>query len=257
MHIPNSDKPVSFYSLDVILAVWYRTNSKVAIHFRKWASNIIKKYLTDWYTINPSRIQHNYHQFLTAVEHIKALNHDNILNSDEIVDLITVFSQTWFSIDAFDKGTREPYPQSQQIVNLQASQLYTDILHLKEQLIIRNEASQLFAQEKYPWALEGIFGNVFQSAFGQDVYPSIESKAAHLLYFVIKNHPFDDGNKRSGAFAFVRLLQKAGYNYHQSITPQALTALALLIATSDPKDKSRIIDLVILLLSQSNQNSLA
>jgi prophage maintenance system killer protein len=98
---------------------------------------------------------------------------------------------------------------------------------------------------------------VFQSAFGQDVYPSVESKAAHLLYFVIKNHPFDDGNKRSGAFAFVRLLQKAGYNYRQSITPQALTALALLIATSDPKDKSRIIDLVILLLSQSNQNSLA
>jgi len=84
--------------------------------------------------------------------------------------------------------------------------------------------------------------------FGEDAYPSIESKAAHLLYFIIKNHPFNDGNKRTGAFAFIRLLRKADYPFESKITPQALTALALLIAESNPNDKDKIIALVMLLL---------
>jgi prophage maintenance system killer protein len=85
------------------------------------------------------------------------------------------------------------------------------------------------------------------------VYPSIESKAAHLLYFIVKNHPFVDGNKRSGAFAFIRLLQKAKIPFKDKITPEALTILTLLIATSNPKDKEKLIDLVIMLLGENNQ----
>jgi prophage maintenance system killer protein len=97
--------------------------------------------------------------------------------------------------------------------------------------------------------LEWILGNIFQSAFGEDAYPTLEEKAAHLLYFVVKNHPFADGNKRSWAFSFVRFLQKAWHSFQKAITPEALTALTLLIATSNPKDKERVVWLVVQLLS--------
>ena len=97
--------------------------------------------------------------------------------------------------------------------------------------------------------VEGIIGNVFQTAFGKDAYPSAEKKGAHLLYFMIKNHPFTDGNKRSGAFAFVWFLRKAGL-LRASLTPEALTALTLLIAESNPRDKDKMVGLVLLLLKK-------
>ncbi|KKQ50634.1 MAG: RhuM, partial [Parcubacteria group bacterium GW2011_GWD2_38_11] len=96
----------------------------------------------------------------------------------------------------------------------------------------------------------GIVGNVFQAFGGKDLYPTIEEKAVHLLYFVVKNHPFVDGNKRSGAFSFIWFLQKAGFDFRKKITPEALTALTLLIAESNPKDKDRVIGLVLLLLKK-------
>jgi prophage maintenance system killer protein len=105
----------------------------------------------------------------------------------------------------------------------------------------------LFGQEKEQKTLEGIFANVFQSAFGEDVYSSIESKATHLLYFIVKNHPFNDGNKRSGAFAFIRFLKQTGHAM-TGITPEALTALTLLVAASDPKEKEKVVSLIMLLL---------
>lgn len=248
MHIPFSDKPVAFYSLDVILSIWYRTNSQVAIQFRKWANNILKQHITQWYTINQSLIQKNYDLFMKAVEEVKALSSHTSLWSDDILELVKLFSQTWLSLDAFDKGELFVTEQSQQTLNLHAKELYDDILTLKSELMSRGEASELFAQEKNHGNLEGIFGNVFQSAYGDDAYPSIESKAAHILYFIIKNHPFTDGNKRSGAFAFIWLLQKAGYTFRHKITPEALTAITLLIATSQASEKERLINLVILLL---------
>ena len=94
-----------------------------------------------------------------------------------------------------------------------------------------------------------IFGNVFQSVFGQDAYPTVQEKAAHLLYFIIKNHPFNDGNKRSGAFAFIWLLHKAGYNFKDKINPETLTTLTILIAESNPVDKEKMIGVVKLVLS--------
>ena len=96
--------------------------------------------------------------------------------------------------------------------------------------------------------MRGIFGNVFQSVFGQDAYPSIEEKAAHLFYFTVKNHPFNDGNKRTGAFSFIWFLQKAGLRFQEKITPETLTALTLLIAESTPGDKDKMVGLVLLLL---------
>jgi len=120
---------------------------------------------------------------------------------------------------------------------------------LKRDLIAKKQATDLFGQERSKNTVEGIIGNVFQTAFGKDVYPSAEKKAAHLLYFMIKNHPFTDGNKRNGAFAFVWFLRKVGL-LRANLTPETLTALTLLIAESNPKDKDKIIGVVLLLLKK-------
>jgi prophage maintenance system killer protein len=244
-------RKVDYYNLDVLISVWYRISSVTWTKFRQRATKTLKQHITKWFTINKKQLVKNYEVFLQAVESVKTLAHNKSIWSDEILELIKTFSQTWFSLSAFDTWHFDLKQQTQKSIKLHAHELFEDILILKHQLIERGEASDLFAQQKQLGTLEGIFWNIFQSAFGKDVYPSIASKAAHLLYFVIKNHPFTDGNKRSGAFAFIWLLQKAGVGFHKNITPSALTALTLLIATSDPQDKARMTDLIILLLSQT------
>lgn len=121
------------------------------------------------------------------------------------------------------------------------------------ELIKKGEATKLFAQEKKEGNLEGIFGNVFQSVFGQDAYPTVEEKAAHLLYFIIKNHPFNDGNKRSGAFSFIWLLQKANFSFRDKISPETLTTLTILIAESNPADKEKMVGIVKLHLNSNTK----
>lgn len=120
----------------------------------------------------------------------------------------------------------------------------------KSDLSKKGEASDLFGIEKEKEAISGIVGNVMQSFGGNPVYPSVEEKAAHLLYFMVKNHPFIDGNKRSGAYAFVWFLKKAGILNMAKMTPAALTALTLFVAESDPKNKDRMIRLVLQLLKK-------
>lgn len=248
MHIANSDKPVAFYSLDVILSVGYRTNSKVAIDFRKWATQTLREYLVQGYTINKKVLQNNYNLFQNALSDIQKIS-QNKLNSNAVLELVKVFSNTWFSLDAFDKDQLAHHKTTSKNIQLESEQLYKDIEIFKQELQSRGEANKLFAQEKENGSLEGIFGNIFQTAFGQDVYPSIEAKASNLLYFIVKNHPFNDGNKRTGAFTFIWFLQKAKLPFHHKITPEALTAITLLIATSNPKDKQKMIDLVSMMLS--------
>ncbi len=248
LHIANSDKPVKFYSMDVILAVGYRTKSSVAIKFRQRATQTLRQHITQGYTINPKRLQYNYDSFLEAVDKVKKLVHNKELPSDDVLELIKFFGQTWFSLNAYDTGKFSLHRPTTKRIRLQAEKLSSAVAALKTNLLQKWEATDFFAQERGTWSLEWILGNVLQTAGGKDVYPSIESKAAHLLYFVIKNHPFTDGNKRTGAFAFVRFLQIVWYNFRTKITPEALTTITLLIATSDPQDKERVVDLVMLLL---------
>jgi len=134
-------------------------------------------------------------------------------------------------------------------IQLEAGELYRAVEVLKQDLIAKGQATPLFAQEKSEGSLQGIVGNSYQSAFGEDVYPTLEEKAANLLYFIIKNHPFNDGNKRTAAFAFIWFLQKAGIDFKGRLTPEALTSITLLIAESNPASKERMIGLVILLLT--------
>lgn len=249
MHIPNSDKPVDFYSLDVILAVGYRTNSSRAIEFRKWATKVLKQHITKGFTINKNRIKQNYDDFLKTIEDIKVLSQDSKkIKTSDILELIKSFSYTWFSLDKYDKNSF-PKIGTKKKINVTAKEIYGDLQKLKEELIEKREASKMFAQEKQSGSLEGIVGNVFQAVFGADVYKTIEEKAAYLLYFVIKNHPFNDGNKRSGAFVFIWFLNRVGFDFKNKINPETLATLTILVAESNPKDKDKVIGIILLLLN--------
>jgi prophage maintenance system killer protein len=249
MHIANSDKPVVLYSLDVVLAVGYRTNSSVAINFRKWSTSILRSQITDGFSIDPKRIKQNYAYFSKSLKDIGILlPYRSELTSTDVLDLVQLFAKTWFSLDAYDKGAFNS-KTTKKIVQITGADLTRAIATLKTDLVSKQQASELFAQEKYTDAITGIVGNVFQTFDGVDVYPSLEEKAAHLLYFIVKNHPFTDGNKRSGAFAFVWFLQQANMLNSGIISPEGLTALTLLIAESNPKEKERMIGLVLLLLN--------
>ncbi len=249
LHTANSDKPVTTYNLDIILAVGYRASSGSAIRFRKWATRTLRQYITNGYAINPQRIQNNYNAFLAAVEETKRLipGSGNV-SSNDALDLIKLFASTWFSLDAYDKSSLPTHGVNKQSVEIHTNELKDELSRLKGDLISRGQATELFSQEKHPGNLDGIVGSIFQTFDGSDLYPSIEEKAAHLLYFVVKNHPFDDGNKRCGAFAFVWFLQRTGTLNTKVFSPEALTSLTLLIAESNPREKDRMTSLVLLLL---------
>jgi len=242
-------RDIEHYNLDMIISVGYRVNSKTATNFRKWATQTLKQHITQGYTINSNRIGKNYDNFMEAVEKVqKLLPKDSIVQTDDVLELIKTFASTWFSLESYDEDKLPKKGITKEKVTVQADNLYKDVENFKKELIKQNQATEIFAQEKNSKSLEGILGNVLQSAFGNDVYPSVEGKAAHLLYFIVKNHPFTDGNKRTGAFAFVWFLSKTNIDFKNRITPEALTTITLLVAESNPKDKDRIIGLVLLLL---------
>ncbi|MBP9820927.1 virulence RhuM family protein [Candidatus Saccharibacteria bacterium] len=253
-HFANSDKPVAIYSLDIILAVGYRTNSNRAIKFRKWATQTLRSYITDGYAINPARIEHNKSQFTKALNDLKLLSADvNKVGSSEVTDIALAFANTWFSLDAYDKSNLPTGGTLKKTIDISAKELQSALANLKDQLIKSKEATELFGTERDKGGLQSLYANVFQSFGGRDVYPTLEEKAAHLLYFTVKNHVFIDGNKRSGAYAFVWFLQKANLlNIHQ-ISPQALTAITLLVAESNPKNKDKMIGVILLLLGVTSE----
>jgi len=243
-------REIEYFNLDVILSVGYRVDSKQATRFRIWATKTLKQHLLQGYTINKKSIGSNYQKFMRAVEDVKSLlPAGNAVSAKDALELINVFADTWFSLNAYDT---ENFPQkgvSKKQASFTAEELFIDLQDLKKALIAKKQATELFGQETSKDAMGGIVGNVFQSFDKKDVYPTIEEKAAHLLYFIVKNHPFIDGNKRSGAFSFVWILRKAGV-LRASFTPEALTVLTLLVAESKPKDKGKIVGLVLLLLEK-------
>ena len=197
-------KSVDYYNLDVILSVGYRVDSKVATEFRKWATKTLKQHLLEGYTVNKKRIGQNYEKFMQAVADVKALlPSGSKVTTEDVLELINAFAGTWFSLDAYDTDTFPKTGSIKKKVVFTASELSEALLELKQNLINKKQATDLFGQERNKDTVEGIIGNVLQTASGKDVYPSAEKKSAHLLYFMIKNHPFTDGNKRSGAFSFV------------------------------------------------------
>ncbi len=242
-------REVLHYNLDAILSVGYRVNSKRGTQFRQWATQRLKDYLVKGYAINQKRLEENKTHFLQTLEDLKRLAQNNTqIETKDILSLIQSFSNTFFGLDSYDRN-EFPKQGEQKEIEANVQELQNDLQVLKSELIKKGEATELFAQEKKQGNLEGIFGNVFQSVFEQDAYPTVEEKAAHLLYFIIKNHPFNDGNKRSAAFSFVWLLHKAAYSFREKISPETLTTLTILIAESNPVDKEKMIGIVKLILS--------
>jgi hypothetical protein len=252
MHIANSDKPVILYSLDIILSVGYRTNSAKAIEFRKWATKVLSQHMIDGFTINKSRIATNYADFMNAVELVRKLAPaQSNVDTESVLELVQLFADTWFSLDAYDKEALIPVQVTKKKVKLTAADFLRDVTILKSSLVKKGEATENFAQERNNDSVEGIIGNVMQSFGGNELYPTVESKAAHFMYFVIKNHPFVDGNKRTGAYALIWFLRKMKVLDTTKLTPTALTALTLLVAESNPGDKDKVTALIIMLISSA------
>lgn len=239
------ERIIEYYGLDAIISVGYRVNSKTATEFRKWATNILKQHITKGYTINRKHIAKNYEAFMKTVGDIQALLPEHVaLDPKGVLELIKEFAGTWVSLDAYDKESLTTIGVTKKAIKLTGVELTEAIAHLRSELLKKGEASEIFAQEKNAGSVGGIVGNVMQSFGGKAVYTTIEEKAAHLLYFMVKNHPFTDGNKRSGAFAFVWFLRKARAKTARNINPGALTALTLLVAESDPKKKDQMVALI-------------
>ncbi len=250
MHIAHSDKPVAFYSLDIILAVGYRTNSATAIRFRQWATKTLRTHIVKGYTINEHLIKKNYEAHQEALALLKSLAPaQSNVDTESVLELVRLFADTWFSLDAYDKENFATRKVTKKRVTLTSTKLLEGVSVLKHELISKGEATENFAQERNRESIEGIIGNVMQSFGGNPVYPTLEEKAAHLLYFIIKNHPFVDGNKRTGAYAFVWFLRMHGILDTEKLSPAALTAITLLIAESNPADKEKMTKLVVLLLA--------
>ena len=249
MHIANSDKPVKFYNLDAIISVGYRVNSQKATDFRIRATKTLRQYLVKGYVVNDKRFieAQKIIQFIAAKSKVAELTG----HEKEILDVIERYSKTWKVLGEYDEGNIEIKKQKKAKFTLNYYKCRQIIEKLKDDLIAKKIVGDLFGSER-GHQLEGIVGNLYQTFGGEDLYDSVEEKAAHLLYFVIKDHPFSDGNKRIGSLLFLYFLEKNNFlfkdNGETKIADRTLVALALLVASSDPKEKEAITRLVINLI---------
>jgi prophage maintenance system killer protein len=256
MQIANSDRPVTFYDLDVIISVGYRIKSPRGVQFRRWATQRLKDYLVQGYSINRHRFDQNAETLQQALQLIEKAAQSPELSLEAgqgLVEIVSRYTRTFLWLQRYDEGLLEEPPGNPGGILPAADEAMEILNKLKQSLIKRGEATELFANPRTD-GLASILGNLEQTVFGEPAYPSIESKAAHLLYFVVKNHPFSDGNKRSGAYLFVDFLHRNGRLLNKSGDPvvndTGLAALTLLVAGSDPKQKETLIRLIMHMLVQ-------
>lgn len=243
------------YNLDVIISVGYRVKSQQGTRFRQWATKLINQHLTQGYTINQQRFEQNAQELEAALILIRkaAASPDLIVDTGRgLVEIVSRYTQTFLWLQRYDEGLLNE-PQGQPGGTLPSLQQAREALaHLKQNLMEKGEATELFAKPRGD-GLEALLGNLDQSVFGEAAYPTIQSKAAHLLYFVVKNHPFTDGNKRSGAFLFVDFLHRNNHLINKQgqaiINDTGLAALTLLVAESNPKQKETLIRLIMNMLT--------
>lgn len=246
------------YNLDAILSVGYRINSKRGTQFRQWATQRLKDHLVKGYTINEKRLQQvaqHMNDLQQAVTFIQQSGSSGQLSATEakgLLEIITNYTQSFILLNQFDSNKLTDEKLNEDITyEIEYSEAVKAIAELKKQLIKKKEASKLFGNER-DHGFESILNSIVQTFDGEYLYKSIEEQAAHLLYFVIKNHPFTDGNKRIGAFLFVWFLEKNKHRFKKSgelkINDNALVALALLVAQSNPDGKDIMIKLVMNLI---------
>lgn len=248
-------RQVDHYSLDVIISVGYRVKSQRGTQFRIWATSVLKDHLIKGYTANERRLaEKGLAEMEQAVALLSRTLQRNQLVTDEgkaVLEVVGRYAKSWSLLLKYDEGRLElPKDRHPARQSLDYGQVQQSIKALKADLLQRGEASELFGQER-SHNLQGIIGNLDQTFGGQDLYASVEEKAAHLLYFVIKDHPFSDGNKRIGSFLFLVFLVGNDLLEQSGINDNGLVALALLIAESDPKQKDLMIRLIMNLLAGS------
>ncbi|MQP24762.1 hypothetical protein GFJ94_06755 [Flavobacterium sp. LMO8] len=238
---------VDFYNLDAILSVGYRVNSKQGTQFRIWATQRLRDYLVEGISVNKKRLQ----ELEKIVEVISKTNIDqthDLAEAKGLLHILNHYTKSFILLNQFDSASL-PLQNLNSVVSYQIEyeEAIQAIQVLRAELIQKNEATSLFGNQKDK-TFEGILRSILQTFDGNYLYPTIEEQSAHLLYFVIKNHPFSDGNKRIGAFLFVWFLEKNSHllkhNGERKINDNALTALALLVAQSNPEDKELMIRLI-------------
>jgi prophage maintenance system killer protein len=249
---------VDYYNLDVVISVGYRVKSQNGVKFRIWASNVLKQYLIKGYAINETRLleaQSKFGELQKTVLFLQKQSLKELLKCQEteILNLLADYSKTLSLLDQYDKGKLREQKGKKTSFVLQYDDCGKIIAELKKELIAKKEAGDLFGIER-DGTFTGIIKGLYQTFDRQELYPTIEDKASHLLYLIIKDHPFTDGNKRIASFLFVFFLEKSKSLFKKSgerkINDNALTALALLVAVSDPKDKEVMITIIKNLISE-------
>jgi len=246
------------YNLDMIISIGYRVNSRRAIHFRKWATAILKNYLIKGYAHNEKQLREKQAQLDSlkqAVFLISNVSSTQALSSDQAAGLMRVLTDYTYALDVLDKYDHQVLEieatsprQLFQITYPHATEAIRGLQH-------KFGGGSLFGNEKDD-SFQGSLAAIYQTFGGADLYPSVEEKAANLLYFVIKNHSFSDGNKRIAAFLFVWFLEKNGLLYRpdgsRKIADNALVALTLMIAESKPDEKEIMTRVVVSLINGRN-----
>lgn len=235
LHVNNVKKPVPFYSLDVIISVGYRVKSQRGVEFRRWANSILKQYILQGYAINQRRIQ----QLGEVIRIMKRT--ENALDGKQILSVIERYNTALDLLDAYDHQTMNR-PKGNEATYVLT---YEECIEVIQSTRFGDE-SDLFGREKDD-SFKGSIGNIYQSFGGEDVYKSLEEKAANLLYFVTKNHSFFDGNKRIAATMFLYFLDKNDalfYEGKKRIEDATLVALTIMIAESRVEEKEIMVSIV-------------
>ena len=230
---------IKIYNLDMIISVGYRVNSKRGITFRRWATAVLKDYLVKGYAVNQKQVSR-----LNKTIEIQSKMLAAVIDSDstEVLKVVNEYTKALSLLDDYDHQTIKKPKGNKKTITLSYEECRELIDHMGY-----GDSSSVFGVEKENGKLKGILVAINQTAFGKEVYPSVQEKAANLLYFLIKDHPFADGCKRIGATLFLKYLDKNHIlftNHQKKISDNALVAITLMIAESNPKEKDVIIDLV-------------
>lgn len=258
LHVPFSDKPVPYYSLDVIISVGYRVKSKRGTQFRIWANRILKDYLVKGYAINNNIASRKYEELCHLVQILgRTVNSQSELTTDESQQLISVVSDYTYALDTLDRYDYQQLAVEQTTQEELFHATYDNVMAAIQQLKVKFGGSRWFGNEKDD-SFKSSVGQIYQTFGGIDLYPSVEEKAAMLLYLVTKNHSFSDGNKRIAATLFLWFMQNNGILYdtnrRKRISDGTLVALTLMIAESRTEEKDTMVKVVVNLINKNCTN---